>query len=63
MAFRALRRTAAEIDEQDLADRPHLLEMGQSLVHRDADRQFEVGLDLLIAGLAGMVAAAAPPAS
>lgn len=52
-----------DLDEQDLADRPHLLEMGQSLVHRDADRQFEVGLDLLIAGLAGMVAAAAPPAS
>jgi AcrR family transcriptional regulator len=48
-----------DLDELDLADRPLLLEMGQSLAHRDADRQFEVGLDLLIAGLAGMVADAA----
>jgi TetR/AcrR family tetracycline transcriptional repressor len=48
-----------DLDELDLADRPHLLEMGQSLAHRDADRQFEVGLDLVIAGLTTMVDAAA----
>jgi AcrR family transcriptional regulator len=43
----------------DAAERPHLLEMGQSLAQRDADRQYEVGLDLLIAGLAAMVDRAA----
>jgi hypothetical protein len=48
-----------DLDEVDLVDRPHLVEMGLSLAQRDADRQFEVGLDLLIAGLAAMVAAAA----
>jgi AcrR family transcriptional regulator len=47
----------------DLANRPHLVEMGVALARRDADHQFRFGLDLLIRGLAGMVAAATDDAS
>jgi AcrR family transcriptional regulator len=55
---RALARPQ-DLDASALLDRPHLVEMGLSLAGRDATRQFEVGLDLLISGLAAMVAAAA----
>ena len=40
-------------------ERPRLVEMGVGLARRDPDRQFEVGLGLLIDGLATMVETAA----
>lgn len=49
-----------DLDEADLVARPYLVEMGASLAQRDADRQFQFGLDLLIRGLATMVADADP---
>jgi TetR/AcrR family transcriptional regulator, tetracycline repressor protein len=47
-----------DLDAATIRARPHLVEMGQCLAQRDADRQFQVGLDVLLASLAGMVAAA-----